>query len=233
MPSMEFEPMISGFTRAKTVHASDRSATVSGSSLHLVHVKATMKFMLHYDLIYKTFMLFVNHHCSWIDFKHINQPIEGKGNTNVKGQTPTLQICERTTVPENSLGQTYPSLDLNMIIPNTNQTAPTRNCSLQNVWRNILRVHIYQENNLQIESVLGTSLDIGDRLSSSHDVQRRSILLEFVSETVPSFSSIDLWRHQVTRVLAHSVYCSDRLHSLAQTFWTCQCSLSYAAINIP
>jgi hypothetical protein len=32
MPSVEFEPMIPTFERAKTIHASDRGATVTGVS---------------------------------------------------------------------------------------------------------------------------------------------------------------------------------------------------------
>jgi hypothetical protein len=78
------------------------------------------------------------------------------------------------------------------------------------------KLSLYRELNSKRpeEGHICAGLGRGDKLSGCHDPRGRSILLEFVSETVPSFSSIDLRRHQVTRVLAHSVYCSDRLLAL-------------------
>jgi hypothetical protein len=76
----------------------------------------------------------VNHHCSWIDFKNINQPIEGNGNTNVKRSNAyTSNKRKNNSFGKLDYDKKYPSLDLNMIISNTNETAPKKNCSLQNV----------------------------------------------------------------------------------------------------
>jgi hypothetical protein len=48
MPLVEFEPTIPAFERAKTVHAFDIAATVTGISINIIHLNLSNRQLLSY-----------------------------------------------------------------------------------------------------------------------------------------------------------------------------------------